>query len=75
MIIVYFWRVRNIELPARAAKATKALLHASILQVALGISTLILSVPLILAASHQAVAMLLFTIALTLLHSLRSDLG
>ena len=72
MIIVYFWRVRNIELPARAAKATKALLHTSILQVALGISTLILSVPLILAVSHQAVAMLLFTIALTLLHSLRN---
>ena len=70
MIIVYFWRVRNTDLPARAARASNAMLHTGILQVALGISTLVFSVPLILAASHQAVAMLLFTVALTLLHSL-----
>ena len=75
MIVVYWLRSRKISLPVRAARARNALLHTGILQVALGISTLVLGVPLILAASHQAVAMLLFTVALYLLHSLRSDLG
>ena len=75
MIVVYWLRARKTDLPVRAAKATNALLHTGVLQVALGISTLIFSVPLVLAASHQAVAMLLFTVALTLLHSLRSDFG
>jgi cytochrome c oxidase assembly protein subunit 15 len=72
MIVAYWFRARKTDLPARAAKATNALLHTSVLQVALGISTLVFSVPLILAASHQAVAMLLFTVALILLHSLRT---
>lgn len=71
MIVVYWLRARKADLPARAAKASNALLHTGVLQVALGISTLVFSVPLILAASHQAVAMLLFTVALVLLHSLR----
>jgi cytochrome c oxidase assembly protein subunit 15 len=70
MIVAYWFRARRTNLPPRAAMASNAMLHTGILQVALGISTLIFSVPLILAASHQAVAMLLFTVALTLLHSL-----
>ena len=39
--------------------------------VVLGISTLLLAVPVALGAAHQAVAMLLFTIALYLVHALR----
>ena len=71
MIVAYWFRARRTNLPTRAANASNAMLHTGILQVALGISTLVFSVPLILAASHQAVAMLLFTVVLTLLHSLR----
>ena len=48
-----------------------ALLHTAVLQVILGISTLLLVVPIALAASHQAVAMFLFTVALYLCHGLR----
>jgi cytochrome c oxidase assembly protein subunit 15 len=48
-----------------------ALLHTAVLQVALGISTLLLMVPLVLAAAHQAVAVLLFTVMLYLCHGLR----
>ena len=48
-----------------------ALLHTALLQVAIGITTLLLAVPVFLGALHQAVAMLLFTVALYLLHSLR----
>ncbi len=71
LILVYWWRARSAGLPPRAAKASNALLHTGVLQVALGISTLVLSVPTILAVTHQAVALLLFTAALLLLHSLR----
>jgi cytochrome c oxidase assembly protein subunit 15 len=48
------------------------LLAAACLQVALGISTLLLVVPIPLAAAHQAGAMLLFTAALLARHSLRA---
>ena len=71
VIVVFWWRSRRADLPQRARRAAHALLVAAGLQVALGISTLLLSVPIILAAGHQAVAMLLFTVALYLVHSLR----
>ena len=74
VIAIYWLRARNAELPKRAGSAASALLHTALLQVALGIATLLLSVPTVLAASHQGVAMLLLTIALYLVHSLR-DVG
>ncbi|MCH8060687.1 MAG: COX15/CtaA family protein, partial [Proteobacteria bacterium] len=73
LIIVYWFRARNADFSARSTSATNALLHTAALQVALGIATLVLSVPGILAASHQALAMLLFTVALILTHSLRAS--
>ena len=71
MIIVFWLRIRKSELPARVAKSVNALLHTAVLQVGLGIATLLLVVPTILAATHQAVAMLLFTVALFVCHGLR----
>jgi cytochrome c oxidase assembly protein subunit 15 len=72
-VIVYYWlRARRAELPGRARRAANALLHTVVLQVVLGVSTLLLGVPVLLAASHQAVALLLFTVALYLAHSLRT---
>jgi cytochrome c oxidase assembly protein subunit 15 len=59
-------------LPDRIRRGVNALLHTAVLQVALGIATLLLVVPIFLAASHQAVAMLLFTVALYLCHGLRN---
>lgn len=70
LILVYWLAARRADLPARIFKAVNALLHTAILQVALGISTLLLFVPTVLAASHQAVGMLLFTVALYLCHGL-----
>ncbi len=70
--VVIFWlRARKADMPARARPAVNALLHTAVLQVALGITTLLLAVPVILGATHQAVAMLLFTVALYLVHALR----
>ena len=70
-VIIYWYGARRATLPRRAAVASNALLHTVALQVALGIATLLLVVPVLLAAAHQAVAILLFTVALYLVHSLR----
>ncbi len=71
MIVIYWFTARKVDLPRRARPAVSALLHTAVLQVALGISTLLLAVPVILGAAHQAVALLLFTVGLYLVHALR----
>lgn len=74
VLIILFWlRIRKTEMSRRAAVAVNALLHTATLQIVLGISTLLLAVPIFLGAAHQAIAMLLFTIALFLTHSLRRN--
>ena len=71
-VVIGFWfKARKADLPARSRPAVNALLHTTVLQVALGITTLLMSVPVILGATHQGVAMLLFTVSLYILHSLR----
>jgi len=72
LITAYWYRARSAGLPGRSRKAAFGMMSVAVIQVILGISTLILSVPTLLAASHQAVAMLLFSISLYLTHSLRS---
>ncbi len=71
LVVVYWAKARKAELVGLSRPATSALLYVATLQVALGISTLLLSVPTVLAAAHQAFALLLLTIALYLTHSLR----
>ncbi|MEJ2275023.1 MAG: COX15/CtaA family protein [Woeseiaceae bacterium] len=71
LIAVYWFRARAVTLPARARPAVNALLHTAVLQVVLGITTVLMAVPVLLGAAHQAVAMLLFTVALYLVHALR----
>ncbi|MBT8108951.1 MAG: COX15/CtaA family protein [Gammaproteobacteria bacterium] len=71
LIVVYWFKARRAALPARAQPAASALLHTAVLQVVLGIAALLLAVPVILGAAHQGVAMLLFTVALYLVHALR----
>jgi heme a synthase len=70
-ITAYWWFARKADMPAGARPGANALLHTALLQVALGISTLLLLVPIALAAAHQAVAVLLFTVVLYLCHRLR----
>ena len=55
LVVVYWFKLRGTDVPARAKTAVNALLHTAILQVALGITTLLLAVPVILGATHQAV--------------------
>ncbi len=70
-IVVYWFMARGADLPQRVRPAVNALLHTAILQVILGVSALLLAVPVVLGAAHQATAMLLFTVMLYLLHGLR----
>ncbi len=71
--VAVYWLVRGkARLSKRSLVATHALLGIALLQVTLGVSTLLLRVPVTLAATHQAVAMLLFTSALYLTHSLKT---
>jgi cytochrome c oxidase assembly protein subunit 15 len=59
-------------LPRRARLLTHLLLAALAAQIALGIATLLLVVPVALAAAHQAGALAVFTVALALNHALRA---
>lgn len=73
LVVVYWFLSRGAKLPARARPAVNVLLLVAVVQVALGISTLLLKVPTVLAATHQGVAMVLFTVALYLSHALRGS--
>jgi cytochrome c oxidase assembly protein subunit 15 len=62
---------RKAALPRPVRLAQHALLAVAGLQFALGVSTLLLVVPIPLAAMHQAGAVLLLTGAIVFRHSLR----
>ena len=66
-----WWRSRWVVLPARARLAASTVALAAAGQVALGISTLLLVVPIPLAAAHQGFAVILLSAGLWLLHGLR----
>lgn len=70
--IVLLWAAgRRASLPKPAHITLHALLAAASVQLVLGISTLLLVVPIPLAAAHQAGAVLLLTAAIILRHTLR----
>lgn len=71
-VIMLWLTARRAALPRAARLALHALLAIALLQVSLGISTLLLVVPIPLAAAHQAGAVLLLTAAIVLRHRLRA---
>lgn len=60
--IVVWWRLRKLS--PRLRRSSTAVLHTTLLQVALGIATLLMQAPLALSAVHQFVAALLFSTAI-----------
>jgi heme a synthase len=68
-VVSLWWRVVRATVPAHAKLAAHLLLGAVILQVGLGITTLLTGVPVWLGAAHQAGALLLFGAALYQAHS------
>jgi len=71
LIVVGWWLARRYEIPRRAQLGFRLLALMALVQVGLGISTLLLHVPVSLAATHQGGALVLFTIALFTNHALR----
>ncbi len=72
LLVPWFWlRTRREALPQPARLASHALLLMLAVQITLGISTLLLRVPVPLAAAHQAGAVLLFAAALSVVQALR----
>ncbi|MFA5913220.1 MAG: COX15/CtaA family protein [Burkholderiales bacterium] len=72
LLVPWFWlSARRETLSPRARLCIHLLLGMLALQITLGISTLLLVVPVPLAAMHQAGAVLLLTIALLTNHALR----
>jgi cytochrome c oxidase assembly protein subunit 15 len=67
MIATLWWRARKAEPHVR--RAVTALAHMAVLQVGLGIATLLMVVPLPLAVLHQAGAAITFSLALRALHA------
>jgi cytochrome c oxidase assembly protein subunit 15 len=73
VLVVLVWAAGlRAALPRPCRLALHALLAAAVLQVALGIATLMLVVPIPLAVAHQAGAIVLLTTALVLRHTMRS---
>jgi len=71
-LVPWFWlKVRRAAQDPRARAAVNLLLGALILQIALGISALLLVVPISLAAAHQGGAIAVFLAALLTVHALR----
>jgi heme a synthase len=71
VVLALWFAGLRAALPKPACVALHTLLAAVALQVALGISTLLLVVPISLAAAHQAGAVLLLTAAIVFRHTLR----
>lgn len=69
-VISLWWRARWLAPRTSVAGRAGLVLWAMLLQVLLGISTLLLGVPVILGALHQAGALVLLAAALWLRHSL-----
>jgi cytochrome c oxidase assembly protein subunit 15 len=70
-IVIFAVAASRHELSRDARRAVAALLALGVIQVGLGIATLLLVVPIPLAAAHQAGAVLFFTAALAASHALR----
>jgi heme a synthase len=72
LVPLLWWRLKSTAgLPSRARIGGHLLLTFVALQIALGIATLLLVVPVPLAAAHQAGAVLVFGAALNVAHALR----
>ena len=71
LVPIAWWKLQRAPVPARAVTTSHAMLAMLVVQIALGIATLLLVVPLSLAALHQAGAVVLFACVLGVVHALR----
>lgn len=74
-ILVFWWRTGRAPLTHSQTRATRALAAAAVIQFGLGVSTLLLVVPVSLAALHQAGALMLLGAGVWVAHEFRSSRG
>jgi len=69
--VLAYWvfSTRTANFPRRARGAVRVLAVLALVQVGLGISTLLFHVPIALAVAHQTTALMLFTTAICLCHA------
>jgi cytochrome c oxidase assembly protein subunit 15 len=72
-VLLLWWAGRRAALPVPARATLHALLTVAAVQFALGVATLLLVVPIPLAAAHQGGAVLLLTAAIVFRHALRAS--
>ena len=75
LVLLLWARARRAALPRDARIAVDGFAALALVQAGLGISTLLLVVPVPLAAAHQAGALALFTAAIVCAHRLRAAAG
>jgi heme a synthase len=68
-LAVWVWYRARRSSNGRLQRTSRLVLFAAVLQIALGIATLLLAVPVVLGVAHQAGAVLLFTASLLALHA------
>lgn len=71
VIPLFWWKVKRAGLPPHVRRGAHLLLGWLVVQVLLGIATVVHVTPVSLGAAHQAGALALFSLALYSLHSLR----
>jgi len=72
-VVVFWFAARRSPLPVRALRSVDVLVVAAVAQVGLGIATLVMIVPVSVAAAHQGGAVVLLTAALWATFELRPD--
>lgn len=73
LVAVFWFRTHKAGAPPRARLAVDLLALVAVCQVGLGILTLVLMVPVSIAAAHQGAAVVLFSVALWTVHELRPE--
>ena len=71
VVPVFWWIARKSHRESRVGIGLNLVLAALALQLTLGISTLLMAVPVVLAAAHQAGAVILLTASIFVAHQLR----
>jgi cytochrome c oxidase assembly protein subunit 15 len=73
LALLLWWRVRKTPRLSHNARLTvNALAVMALIQLGLGIATLLLGVPVTVATLHQAGALILLTLSVLLAHRLRA---
>ena len=75
LVPLLWWKAVRGGAPARVRMLAHGLLIAVAAQIALGISTLLLAVPVALGAAHQGGALVVLSVAIALNHALRAPAG